>query len=229
MKTPADRWAEPRPKPKPSPPERSRVVLLDDSVSVWGWPSRGGLIVLEQATALDFEMLQLDSVNLALARDDDRAREDEHCQRLLWLGARWFDSRERYGFVWNLSRQLSPAISAVERGEQPAPTRPERWWVRVAFSNGQDPHGGFWVGEWDSRIYGSRGDRQAPVHLDAAQIALARNMGEKCRILEALGATYFDSLDSYRGEACVNAWHHKHTGEFGPLVIHDHQGVNGDD
>lgn len=89
-------------------PPTERTVFLEDSISVWGWPSRGGLIVLESVTALDFDFLGLDSLHPPMRRDPNQDTEDMLCQRLLLLGAKWFDSRDRYGFVGNVAEDHDP-------------------------------------------------------------------------------------------------------------------------
>lgn len=104
------------------PPATERTVFLEDKASVWAWPSRGGLVVLEHATALDFEFLGLDAVHPPMRRDPAQDAEDRLCQRLLLLGAKWFDSRERYGFVANVAAGEEPEIQAIEAVEEPAPT-----------------------------------------------------------------------------------------------------------
>jgi hypothetical protein len=104
-------------------PPTERTVFLTDSISIWGWPSRGGLIVLEHATALDFDFLGLDHVNPPLRRYPNQDAEDKLCQRLLLLGTKWFDSRDRYGFVSNVADDNEPEILALEAGE--AQVRPQ--------------------------------------------------------------------------------------------------------
>jgi hypothetical protein len=47
----------------------------------------GGLIVLEHATTLDFDILGLNSIHPPMRRDPDQHAEDKLCQRLLLLGA----------------------------------------------------------------------------------------------------------------------------------------------
>lgn len=201
----------PRPRPR-GPPER--VVFLEDSVSVWAWPSRGGLIVLERATSLDFDYLGLSTVNPPLTRDEDKDAEDDLCQRLLQLGAKWFDSRERYGFVANVATGEEPEIEAIENGEQPAPTAMERQWVSVAVK----PDGtGFWIAEYEVAMRGYQ-DKHNLVPRGATRVALARTMEEKCEILEMMGAKCFNDWDQYNGSACINAWEKKTTGEVGLLV-----------
>jgi hypothetical protein len=80
-------------------PSMHRVVFLCNTVSVWAWPSRGGLIVLECVTPVDLDFLGLDLIRLRLERDPDQDAEDRLCQQLLRLGAKWFDSPERYQFA----------------------------------------------------------------------------------------------------------------------------------
>ena len=95
-------------------------------MSIWVWAPRSGIVVLERATALEVEFLGLDPVRIARYRDEDQSREDELCQRLLQLGAKWFDSRERYGFVWDVAANDERRLAAIDKGEQLAPTAMER-------------------------------------------------------------------------------------------------------
>lgn len=196
-------------------PPINRTVFLQDSISVWGWPSRGGLIVLECATALDFEFLGLDALHPPIRRDPNQEAEDKLCQRLLLLGAKWFDSRDRYGFVGNVAEDHEPSILALEAGEAQVPTTMERRWVSVGLPSG--PEGGLWVLEYDTVIYGMR-EKHNLLPEDAVRVSLARTMDEKCEILEDIGAKFFRSLDQYDGAACLRAWEEKTQGEFGPLV-----------
>lgn len=69
--------------------------------------------------------------------------EDEECQRLLLLGAKRFDSYNRYGFVTNLADNEEREIEDLEDGRQPLPTMVERRWVSVGIPS--KPEGGFWA------------------------------------------------------------------------------------
>lgn len=69
-------------------PPTLRINFLDNEVDVWGWPSRGGVIVLRYVTAVDFDFLGLDPVDPPMLRDRDQDTEDVFCQRLLLLGAK---------------------------------------------------------------------------------------------------------------------------------------------
>lgn len=67
----------------------SQRTLLHETVTLQGWPSPGGIIVLEDATPPDFDFLQLDPLDPPLRRDADQGAEDIFCQGLLRLGATW--------------------------------------------------------------------------------------------------------------------------------------------
>lgn len=103
-------------------------------------------------------------------------------------------------------------------GEYPSPTRRERCWVRVGWpSNGV----GLWVIECDNdNVFGPRlCDDDVGIPDDAGQLLLARNMDERCSMLEEFGGEFFASVEEYQGLACLNAWKKKTTGEIGPLVV----------
>lgn len=119
---------------KRPPPTTTRAATSPSSIDLWGWPSRGGLIVLRKTTSLDFEFLDLDAADLStyLHRNPDQDLEDVFCQRLLLLGAKWFDGLDRYAFVCGVEEELDVKIQAIKNGEDHAPTRMERRWVSVA-------------------------------------------------------------------------------------------------
>lgn len=191
-----------------------RTVYLPGSISLWGWPSRGGLIVLEDATALDFEFLGLDNINPPLRRDPNQDNEDRLCRRLLLLGARWFDSRERYGTTTDTADSHDPTITDLEDGQTRPPTLMESRWVRVGYPASTE--GGFWVAEFDTPLWTPREPHNL-VPPQAAGVALAKTMDEKCEIIQRIGGKFYASLGDYDGAACLKAWEEKAKGEFGPL------------
>ncbi|OIW30176.1 hypothetical protein CONLIGDRAFT_714572 [Coniochaeta ligniaria NRRL 30616] len=197
-------------------PPTLRVNFVEDAVDVWGWPSRGGVVVLRRATAVDFDFLGLDPVDPPPLRDRDQDAEDALCRRLLLLGAKWFDSDERRGFVADLEDD-------DDYGEQPPPTLMERRWVAVAYPDGRrgpEGGGGVWVAEFDTVMRGLL-EEDNPVPENAPQVQLARNMAEKVEILKRMGGKFYSSLEDYErggGKACLNSWATKTTGEVGPLV-----------
>ena len=53
---------------KPTTNSTRRVEFTDTSVSIFGWPSRGGVIILSDATHVDFTFLGLSTTNPSLTR-----------------------------------------------------------------------------------------------------------------------------------------------------------------
>lgn len=162
--------------PGPPPIDATlRTVFEETSVSLWGWPSRGGLIVLQCATAVDFDFLGLERKKPPLRRHSSPSAEDDFCRRLLLLGAKWFDSRARYGFFRRLD--VDPdAVAALEEDREPWLTRRERRWVAVGWPTA--PPGALWVAEFDTNLPGiEEEDNLLPG--DATCVLLARDMDER--------------------------------------------------
>lgn len=199
------------PKTPPRAPT-DRTVFLERSISLWGWPSLGGLIVLESTGPVDFDYLGLDRFQPVATRSSSQDEEDTFCQKLLHLGARWFDNRERYGFVANVADDFGRDIQAIEDGEQPAPSDVERRWVSVGIEEG----GGLWVLEYDCIMYFARETRNT-VPSEASRVMLAVTMEERCAILKDMGAKFYERASDYSGLACINAWETKKDGGHGSL------------
>ncbi|OQE31523.1 hypothetical protein PENSTE_c001G01363 [Penicillium steckii] len=198
---------------KPMRPTR-RAVFGADNVELWGYPSRGGIVVLGNAGAADIEFLGWDPVNIPLSRDDNQEAEDEFCKSLLLLGAGWYDSEERYEFLVNIAENDEEALLQVRNGDVPMATKKERLWVRVGWPSGST---GFWVAEFDNTVFGPLFyEPQLPSR--SGQVSLARNMDEKCHIIESLDGSFYPSIDDYDGVGFLRAWEHKYHGEIGPLV-----------
>jgi hypothetical protein len=70
-----------------------RISFDASSIRIYGYPSRGGVIILEDASPPDLDFLELDRTDPPMHRHDGPAEEDMFCQRLLLLGAKWW---ERY-------------------------------------------------------------------------------------------------------------------------------------
>lgn len=107
----------------PNDPTR-RTVFTDIGATVYGWPSRG-LIILEDATHVDFTFLGLSTIDPLLKREhchnpNDKdgvggimAKEDSFCQRLLLSGAKWWDSEARDRFLTKVRAGDPPAIGDI--------------------------------------------------------------------------------------------------------------------
>lgn len=191
-----------------------RTKLNDDTIALYGWPSRGGVIVLENATPPDFDFLQLDTLDPPLRRDPDQSAEDSFCQALLRLGATWWNSEARQTFIRKLEHGDEGAHDAVEANESLAPSRRERGWVRVAWPS--QPPGALCVLECEKIIMGRDGsEKLRPRH--HGLIALARTMDERFVVLQKLGGTVYASLDEYQGPMFLKAWEEGHQGDWGEL------------
>jgi hypothetical protein len=139
--------------------------------------------------------------------------EDEFCKRLLHLGAKWWDSRDRYGFICSVLDLLPMAFDALENDREPWPTMYERRWISVAWPS----TGGLWVGEFDTTMFEPVEDDNI-VPFERARLLLARTMDEKARILrEHFNAKFFERVEEYEGYGFLNSWETKTTGERGPL------------
>ncbi|PWY67875.1 hypothetical protein BO70DRAFT_366174 [Aspergillus heteromorphus CBS 117.55] len=143
------------------------------------------------------------------------------CQRLLLLGARWFNSEDRYNFIQILEDKEGAYPSRMKNWRVTAATRMERRWVRVGWPS-RGP--GFWIAEFDAdwERYDKHAVKDEPIVPDeATQVLLARTMDERCEILKRMGGRFFASLEEYKyggGAACLTAWETKLKGEVGPLI-----------
>jgi hypothetical protein len=82
----------------PPPPDRPRVSFNDKpSTLVLGWPSTGGVLVLNTYNGIELSFLGLNRFNGAL-RTHDPVEEDAHCSRMTKLGAVWFESDQAWGY-----------------------------------------------------------------------------------------------------------------------------------
>lgn len=192
-----------------------RTLLKQDTVTLQGWPSRGGIIVLENATPLDFDYLHLDPLDPPLRRNADQDAEDAFCRALLLLGATWWDSEARRAFVRKLEYADEEAWEAAEEDEALWPTRRERGWVRVAWLSHHP--GALCVLACEKIIMGRSGGEVLRPKCYGL-ISLARTMDERCTVLQRLGGTMYTSIDEVQQPTFLNAWEENHQGERGSLA-----------
>ncbi|KAL8720303.1 MAG: hypothetical protein Q9225_002815 [Loekoesia sp. 1 TL-2023] len=268
MRTPASRRSSaPKTGPscgprKPTTDSTRRVEFTDTSVSIFGWPSRGGVIILGDATHVDFTFLGLSTTNPPLTRrsrstatasrgdnkdqlnsrsessandtggskpaerkddEDEKDEEDAFCQRLLFLGAKWWDNEKRYQFVDHFAAGIQPFVEDVEEGRVAEPTLRERRWTKVGWEhaavNASAGGGGFWILDCDTNWMGIiEEDNLVPA--DAAKVKLARTMEERCEILKGMGARFYARVEDYESESTfLRAWEWKWEGEIGHLMV----------
>lgn len=82
------------------------------------------MIVLDSADAIDFEFLGLDPLDPPSWRLPNQGAEDAFCQRLLLLGAKWWDSEARYQIVSAIEDEAGGIPRSLDFNikEEPAPT-----------------------------------------------------------------------------------------------------------
>jgi hypothetical protein len=199
----------------------ARVKIDHISISISGWPSRGGVIVLDDPQHIDFDFLGLDPLDPPEHRDQDQEAEDAFCQRLLLLGAKWWDSEERYFYVKGIEQAAYGYVDSSGHGDgsfqdvnRPGPTMREKRWVRVGWPS----TGGLWVSEFESHWGGVDEDNLPPEGM--AGINLARSMDERCRILrDRFRGKFYESVNDYKGYAFLTAWQWKWTGEVSKNLL----------
>ena len=67
----------------------TRLISFDTpTITVYGWPSRGGVIIPGDGSPADLDFLDLDRRDPPMLRHESREEEDGFCQKLLLLGAK---------------------------------------------------------------------------------------------------------------------------------------------
>lgn len=184
-----------------------RISFDTSTIMIFGYPSRGGVIMLEDASPADIDFLSLDRMDPPTLRYEDPKEEDAFCQRLLLLGAKWWDSLERY---WLLNGE-DVDIPALDESDEPEPTKRERHWVSVAWPRA----GELVVSEFDTNMWGLEGEKEL-VPEDVARLRLCTSMDEKAQMLkDRFEGKTWDRVEDYQGNAFIGCWSRKETGEVG--------------
>jgi hypothetical protein len=154
---------------------KKRLDLFNPTITVYAWPSGGGVIVLEHTSPADFDFLGVDRLDPPLQRYETREEEDVFCQMMLLLGAKWWDSMTRF----HLLTSESTDMHALCDSDETESTKRERYWVSIAWPS----TGGLVVAEWDTMMYGFT-DENELVPMDVLRLLLCTNMDEKVHMLE---------------------------------------------
>lgn len=209
-----------------SPPAHTiatpRTNFGDSEVAIYAWPSRVGVIILNTADAIDFEFLGLDPLDPPQNRLNDKKDEDDFCQRLLLLGAKWWDNEGRYSVIAEVEDGAHyTAKGCFGRAPQPPATMREKRFVKVAWPS----TGGLWVVEFDT-IYAGVDEEDKLLDESASRLQMARTMDERRDMLrDRFQAKFYLTLEDYKGFAFLNSWEENHNGEVGPL-LHPHETVS---
>jgi hypothetical protein len=194
-----------------------RASFDDNEASIYAWPSRGGVIILNKADAIDFEFVGLNPIDPPSSRFKEQEDEDAFCQHLLLLGAKWWDSEARYSiFVAHKKGAGCAVMGRFAVSKQPPVTMRERRFVKVAWPS----TGGLWVAEFDTDIVGID-EEENLVPTEPSRLQMARTMDQRRDLLrDHFEGTFYKSLEDYEGYAFLKSWE-KHSGEVGPLLQPD--------
>jgi hypothetical protein len=201
--------------PQKSPYDSTRrTAMTTANICIYGWPSKGAVIILDHTEVADLVFLGLDPLNPPAKILPSQAAEDDFCQRLLLLGAKWWDREARFHFLISADNLDDRAIQALENETAPIPTMRERHWVSVAWLT----TGGLWVAEFDTNLWGIM-EEEKLVPSEIARLKLACTMDERSEELRGhFKAKFYQDVRDYQGYAFWNSWEEKETGEVGPLV-----------
>lgn len=205
--------APPAPRHPTTPTRRTAWTMT--SLSLWAWPSKGGLIVLDNATAPDLSFLDFHTTDPSRpldpakppmylttppTRHQDQRAEDMFAHKLLSLGAKYYESEARYRFLQELAADDPRAIQEMEDGIQAFPSYRERRWIKVAWPSREDK---VWILDGEGEGYGGAGRKMVPD--DVARVLLARDMDERFKVIRDLGGRCFESLAELDSEACLGS------------------------
>ena len=191
-----------------------RCCFATPDITIYGWPSKGGVIILDNATAPDFEYLGLDRLHPVMKRYEKPDDEDAFCEQILLLGAKWWSSYARYSLLKGAELHEEDSILLLEEGEEPEPELKERLWVRVAWPSS----GGLVVSEFDTTLYGYDPDSDNFVPDDENRLRLCRDMDEKAAVLkEKFEAKTFASVEECQGNAFINLQNWREAGKVSTI------------
>lgn len=200
-----------------------RTVFTDIDAIIFAWPSRGGVIILDAAEAIDLEFLGFNPLEPPLNRLDDQAAEDQFCQLLLLLGAKWWDSEARFSLVSAMEAGTAGNFrvdNALYIDDQPPPTMREKRLIKAGWPS---TGGGVWIAEFDTTWAGvDEEDSLLPDDEEIGRLKMARTMDERCGLLkDRFRATFYGDLKDYKGYGFFNSWDSKVSGEVGTLLQPD--------
>lgn len=196
-----------------------RTSYGNERAFIQAWPSRGGLIVLEDAEAMDSEFLGFDRLDPPETRLDDQDAEDKFCKRLLLLGAKWWDSEERYSYVTGVMARgysIGWGDGSFRNVTRPSPTMREKRSVKVGWPS----TGGLWGSEFDTP-YPAPDEEDHLLPSDGlARVKMAKTMDERCQVLrDRFRGKFYKDVSDYEGYAFLRAWEWKFTGEAGLRLL----------
>lgn len=197
------------------PPSRGngqvRVEIFSDHVSILAWPSQGGFVMIEDATALDFEFLSIDPLDPPTRRDRDQNAEDAFAKRLLLIGGKWWQNEDRY----QLFKQVYPkGCGGIAQMGTPDRVKPLSERERRFTAIGWPSTGGLWISEfevdWNVYMEYVDEDLEPPASCfepDMMLIRMTRTMDEKCALLsQKFHGKFYSDVSEYEGLGMLNSF-----------------------
>ena len=159
-----------------------RARFGDFGCTIYGWPSCGGVIIRNQADAIEMQYLGLDRFEPPITRLKDQNDEDAFCTRLINIGGKWWPGEKRSQLVW---RELNGMGTDIE---DETDEEMRELWV------GWPKSGGVLISEFQSHI----GEIKIPE--DIGRLRMALTMEERCELLKTkFGAVYYENPQEYTG------------------------------
>ena len=157
-----------------------RAVFGTYGCTIFGWPSRGGVIIRRCADAVELEYLAFNRFDPPAKRFADQDQEDKFCNALLTIGGKWWSSEER-----------SMRIAASD-GTADEPTDHELKEVFVGWPD----DGGVLIAEFQNEV----GEDKVPD--DIGRLRMAFTMEQRCEILKThFEARHYRDWKDYEGYA----------------------------
>ena len=147
---------------EPSKPKERAVFGRSSGATVYGYPSKGGIYILECCDGIELDFLGLDRFTPS-SRSEDTAEEDAHCTNMRKLGANWWSSE----WAYLEQHYLDPT------GPNP---------LEAVTIVGWPKDGGVWV---------LRSTYKEGISKGVGRVKNAFSMEERCRVIENLGGVFY--------------------------------------
>lgn len=180
---------------------RKRIKWTDHGCNVFGWPSSGGVVIKEDAHAVDLQFLGLNRLDPQRERWGDKEREDEFVRRLRMIGGRCWRGEWEASKVWKweveLDWEMMPRREDVRRVVYGWVSKEKGGGVWVRRYGGE---GIMWPEE-DEEVVGDQEEEEEDYDaVDLGRLKMAVSMEERCEIMEKwLGAKFYKNPRDYKG------------------------------
>ena len=103
---------------RPPPPNTTQRIIFDEfGCRIYGWPSKGGVIIRKNADLVELKQLGFDPLDPPSIRSDDQEREEAFCEDLRKIGGKWWRSEKRcldvHFLDWNDTEPTAEELRVV--------------------------------------------------------------------------------------------------------------------